>query len=524
MTQTIDTNVIPAVTITELLAAAPILEQWRNSKGRIMPLHLQSAPGIGKTALVAEMARRRAALAEGPNGEPVVVGFTVVNASMVSPPDIPGFILFDSQEFAESERDDNGALLPDAIRRYHAKVARYTRPTVFNLTGAFVRASDPATGEPFPAGADAPTVFLDRDDTGGPIVIGSLVRGRPVDAGIMLLDEFMQAPTDIAKAFAPLIDEGRAGPHHLPLDWQVIAASNRQRDASGVGRALAFLTNRWMLAELQPDMSALLAHLTGRTHGRVHGGVHGRAHGRAQGGQDARANSHTNPPVNPHGEIMTPTVLPAIDRFGRIDRSRQPIHPAIEKWLDTNADTLFGGVPSDPGKPFLTPRSAEAASNLFDVMLRLDLGEDFRASDSSESNYSETFISRDDDSARFGLFSRFAAGAVGSDNAAQMLGTLELFGEVPTYAAIARDPKRAHVSEKADAQVVTGIVISRHMTPATADAAITYAKRLQPHVTRNTIVSAVRANPLLMGCPAVLAWAQANPDVMNRLMVVAARR
>jgi hypothetical protein len=369
-------------------------------------------------------------------------------------------------------------------------------------------------------------VFLDRDDTGGPIVIGSLVRGRPVDAGIMLLDEFMQAPTDIAKAFAPLIDEGRAGPHHLPLDWQVIAASNRQRDASGVGRALAFLTNRWMLAELQPDMGALLAHLTGRTHGRVHGKAHGRAHGgqNARGGQDARANSHANPHANPYGEIMTPTVLPAIDRFGRIDRSRQPIHPAIEKWLDTNADTLFGGVPSDPGKPFLTPRSAEAASNLFDVMLRLDLDEDFRASDSSESNYSETFISRDDDSARFGLFSRLAAGAVGSDNAAQMLGTLELFGEVPTYAAIARDPKRAHVSEKADAQVVTGIVISRHMTPATADAAITYAKRLQPHVTRNTIVSAVRANPLLMGCPAVLAWAQANPDVMNRLMVVAARR
>jgi hypothetical protein len=504
MTTAIDTNAIPAISIAELLAVSPVLEQWRNSKGRIMPLHLQSAPGIGKTAFVSEMARRRAALAEGPRGEPVVVGFTVVNASMVSPPDIPGFILFDSQEFAESERDDEGAILPHAVRRYHAKVARYTRPTVFNLSGAFVRAVDPATGEPYPAGPDAPTVFIDRDDAGGPVMIGSLVRGRPVDTGIMLLDEFMQAPTDIAKAFAPLIDEGRAGPHHLPIDWQVIAASNRQRDASGVGRALAFLTNRWMLAELQPDMGALLAHLTGRAHG----------------GQDARANPH----VNPYGGIMTPTVLPAIDRYGRIDRSRQPIHPAIEKWLDTNADTLFGGVPSDPGKPFLTPRSAEAASNLFDVMLRLDLDEDFQASDSSESNYSETFIARDDDPARFSMFSRLAAGAVGADNAAQMLGTLELFGEVPTYAAIVRDPKRAHVSEKADAQVVTGIVISRHMTPATADAAIAYAKRLQPHIGRNAIVSAVRANPLLMGCPAVLAWAQANPDAMNRLMMVAARR
>ena len=77
--------------------------------------------------------------------------------------------------------------------------------------------------------------------------------------GVILLDEFRQAPHDTQKPAARLIDEGKLGAYDLKDlgHWSVIMASNRSSDRSGANRELAFITNRKMVLELDPNADAL---------------------------------------------------------------------------------------------------------------------------------------------------------------------------------------------------------------------------------------------------------------------------
>mgnify|MGYP005863559569 CR=1 FL=1 len=54
------TATVPSLTAREIIAAMPIISNWRNSKGRLMPLHLRSAPGTGKTMLAMSAVRAMA--------------------------------------------------------------------------------------------------------------------------------------------------------------------------------------------------------------------------------------------------------------------------------------------------------------------------------------------------------------------------------------------------------------------------------------------------------------------------------
>lgn len=64
--------------------------------------------------------------------------------------------------------------------------------------------------------------------------------------GVIGLDEFRQADEDQHKVAARLIDEGRLDKYDLADigHYSVILTSNRAEDKSGVGKAMAFLTNR----------------------------------------------------------------------------------------------------------------------------------------------------------------------------------------------------------------------------------------------------------------------------------------
>jgi len=77
--------------------------------------------------------------------------------------------------------------------------------------------------------------------------------------GVILLDEFRQAPHDTQKPAARLIDEGKLGAYDLKDlgHWSVIMASNRSSDRSGANRELAFITNRKMVLSLDPNVDAL---------------------------------------------------------------------------------------------------------------------------------------------------------------------------------------------------------------------------------------------------------------------------
>lgn len=74
--------------------------------------------------------------------------------------------------------------------------------------------------------------------------------------GIVFLDEWGQASGDVKKPAAELLLSGRVGESVLPITWLVVAASNREKDRSGVGKEMAFTENRKCRINIQPNADA----------------------------------------------------------------------------------------------------------------------------------------------------------------------------------------------------------------------------------------------------------------------------
>ncbi len=81
-------------------------------------------------------------------------------------------------------------------------------------------------------------------------------RKKDSQYGILHLEEFAQASPDVAKPSAELWLNGGVGASHLPITYMVIGSSNREQDRSGVGRGLAFIDNRKMRINIEPNLDA----------------------------------------------------------------------------------------------------------------------------------------------------------------------------------------------------------------------------------------------------------------------------
>ena len=486
----INAHSTPSLPLRDVIAAMPLVTSWRNSKGRLMPLHIRSAPGVGKTMLPEAAVRVMARANPG-----VPVGLATHNLGIKGPTDVGGYILFDTIGGQKS--------------------AVYTRPDLFAVQRAIVWVPDSSPGAesvavsggvPEPARGGCFHTFV-TDDAGQPLYWNSAVSGRPLATGIVLLDEFDQADVEVRKVVAPLLDEGRITQHHLPRDVAVWAASNRARDASGTGRGLAFLTNRWCAFEVEPDIEALADYFAG---------------------------------VPMEGRVvpLSPTLPPEIDERGRVVRRPHDVdftvHPAVDAFMRECQDSLYAGVPSDPNMPFLTPRSLEALSNLFDVTLRLSVADESGAMDPNLS-YVDSFIPRRESGSvvdgvtgdpvqRWRVFQALASGTVGSGAASQFLATLELFDEVPTIADIVRDPAKARVSDKMDAQFVTARLVSNTMRRDNAAALMRYAARLKVALYHNVVDSALRRDGDLLTVPEIARFFKDNPEAMARLTILSYQR
>lgn len=112
-----------------------------------------------------------------------------------------------------------------------------------DVRGFAIPAKDPNTGEAIMQFTKAPWVPAPGDP----------------QHGILFLDEFRQASHDVQKPAAELLLNGRVGESELPPGWMVVAASNRESDKSGVQRELAFVSNRRMLIQIQPELDAWVA-------------------------------------------------------------------------------------------------------------------------------------------------------------------------------------------------------------------------------------------------------------------------
>lgn len=81
-------------------------------------------------------------------------------------------------------------------------------------------------------------------------------RAGDPEHGILFLDEFKQSQHDVQKPSAELLLNGRVNESWLPITYMVLAASNREKDRSGVQKELMFVSNRRMLLKIRPDLDS----------------------------------------------------------------------------------------------------------------------------------------------------------------------------------------------------------------------------------------------------------------------------
>ena len=159
-------------------------------------VELRSSPGVGKSEtieqLVADLSAR----------DGVEWGFQVLMLATQTPSDLLGYMMPETRDF----------------------------------NGKQVRVSD----------WTLPPWMLTRD-------------GKPVTEykrGILFLDEYGQGDADVKRASAELLLNKRLGPHRLPEGWAVVAASNRDKDRSGVTKSFDFVINRRCEIDIQPDLAS----------------------------------------------------------------------------------------------------------------------------------------------------------------------------------------------------------------------------------------------------------------------------
>lgn len=100
----------------------------------------------------------------------------------------------------------------------------------------------------------------DDDADGSKIMVWTrapwMPRADDPQHGFVFLDEFRQSQHDVQKVSAELLLNGKVNASKLPITYMVLAASNREGDRSGVGRELAFVTNRTMEVNIEPDLDS----------------------------------------------------------------------------------------------------------------------------------------------------------------------------------------------------------------------------------------------------------------------------
>jgi hypothetical protein len=79
-------------------------------------------------------------------------------------------------------------------------------------------------------------------------------RAGSAEHGFLFLDEYRQSSQDVQKPSAELLLNGAVGETKLSIKYMVVAASNREKDRSGVNKMLAFIENRRMLVSIDPDV------------------------------------------------------------------------------------------------------------------------------------------------------------------------------------------------------------------------------------------------------------------------------
>lgn len=159
-------------------------------------IELKSAPGRGKSTFIEETIERES------QRDGFEWGLATCFLATMTPPDLIGYIF-------KGEREYDGQMIP------------VSEPT-------------------------APLWMFTRE-------------GKPLHhykRGILFLDEYGQGEADVKRASAELLLNQRLGPWSLPEGWSVVAASNREKDRSGVTKSFDFVINRRLEINITDDLKS----------------------------------------------------------------------------------------------------------------------------------------------------------------------------------------------------------------------------------------------------------------------------
>lgn len=78
-------------------------------------------------------------------------------------------------------------------------------------------------------------------------------------AGIIILDEFVQAPISMQNAASQLVLDRRIGEYELPEGWMVMAAGNRLADRAGTNSMPTHIANRFIHLNVEVDPASWTA-------------------------------------------------------------------------------------------------------------------------------------------------------------------------------------------------------------------------------------------------------------------------
>ena len=180
-------------------------------------MELRSGPGMGKSSLVEQVLADLSVDAGRP------FGLVIAMLGAYDAPEVKGFMV--------PQRDENNEL-----------VARFTMPDWFPAPHNTIVFKD---GKKLGFAKDVDW----KDDT-------VAADAEVPELGVVFFDEFMQADHAVQKPAADILLNRRCGTFTLAKGWSVWAASNRTKDKSGTVRDLAFIQNRRMLINIDPDFGA----------------------------------------------------------------------------------------------------------------------------------------------------------------------------------------------------------------------------------------------------------------------------
>lgn len=175
------------------------------------------------------------------------------------------------------------------------------------------------------------------------------------------------------------------------------------------------------------------------------------------------------------------------------------VHPLLINFAQVNPHIVFSGEVPEKQGPYCTPRSLALLNK---VLLQF--------TDSMETLPTDK------------LAHEVMIGLIGESAAAQLISTVRLANEMPSFKEIVNDPDNAHVPppERPDAQMLVCYRLASMIDDKSFPNAMRYLKRFPAEFSMTFLKSAVARNPRLVSTQVFSDWSVDNRDLVESLISI----